>query len=102
MYVIKLRYAVPPSSVPGLIDRHQAFLDEHYASGEFLVSGRGTSYRGGLIIGARCDSGSVEELARQDPLVREGVAEVDVLEFEPSRWADADADQLVDVLPDYH
>lgn len=101
MFVIILRYSAHPSSVPGLIDRHQAFLDEHYATGEFLVSGRGRSYLGGLIIGARCDQDSVETLARQDPLVAEGVAEVEIVEFEPSRWADAAPGELLDTLPDY-
>ncbi|SEG94214.1 YCII-related domain-containing protein [Actinacidiphila yanglinensis] len=102
MYVIKLRYTAPPSSVPGLIDRHQAYLDAHYATGEFLVSGRGVSYWGGLIVGVRCDSGAVQDMARQDPLVAEGIAELEVVEFEPSRWADADPDELRHALPDYH
>jgi uncharacterized protein YciI len=101
MFVIILRYSAQPSSVPGLIDRHQAFLDEHYATGEFLVSGRGTSYWGGLIIGARSDKAGVEALARQDPLVTEGIAEVEVVEFEPSRWADATSGELLDILPSH-
>jgi uncharacterized protein YciI len=101
MYVIILRYSAQPYSVPGLIDRHQAFLDEHYATGEFLVSGRGTSYRGGLIIGVRSDRVAALELARQDPLVVEGVADVEVVEFEPTRWADAAPDELIDATPDY-
>lgn len=61
---------------------HREFLQEHFASGLFVVSGRRSPWTGGVIV-ARGSREAVEAAVAADPLTRAGAAETEIVEFEP-------------------
>lgn len=74
MFLVSLRYSDSPQRIDELLPAHTIWLDGHYASGAFLMSGRQVPRTGGVIL-AR--AGSKEKPARistQDPFVRAGAA----------------------------
>jgi uncharacterized protein YciI len=67
--------------------RHMAWLDEHYAAGRFLVSGRRIPRTGGVILARGDDRGEIEAIAAADPFVAGGVATCEVIQFRASQRA---------------
>jgi uncharacterized protein YciI len=66
---------------------HVAFLNRHYASGRFVVSGRKIPRDGGIIIAIGASKAEIEALVREDPFVARGLAEFRVVEFRASQRA---------------
>jgi uncharacterized protein YciI len=83
VFVLLLTYVKPLAEVDALMRRHMAWLDEHYAAGRFLVSGRRIPRTGGVIL-AR---GEIEAIAAADPFVAGGVATCEVIQFRASQRA---------------
>ena len=88
MFVVSLTYVKPLADVDALAAEHRGFLEAHYASGHFLLSGRKQPRDGGVIIAAAGSKAEVEEIIRKDPFHRGGVAEYTIVEFLPT-MADA-------------
>lgn len=87
MFVIILTYIEPLSEVDALMRRHMRWLDEHYAAGRFLVSGRQVPRTGGVILARGDDREAIEAIAASDPFVGGGVATVEVVQFQASQTA---------------
>ncbi|GAA3444285.1 YciI family protein [Planomonospora venezuelensis] len=87
MFVLELTYTAPLEEVDAVLDEHVAWLDEQYAAGFFLASGRKVPRDGGIILATGPDRGAVESLASTDPFVTAGVCVYRVTEFVPSRTA---------------
>jgi uncharacterized protein YciI len=85
MFIANLTYIRPLDAVDALIPEHVAFLDEHYASGLFVASGRKVPRTGGVILIAGDDRERVMDVLEQDPFKREGVARYELLEFSPTK-----------------
>lgn len=85
MFIANLTYIRPLDEVDALIPAHIEFLDRHYASGDFVASGRKVPRTGGIILIAGSDRDKVNAILDQDPFKREGVATYDVLEFVPTK-----------------
>jgi uncharacterized protein YciI len=84
VFVLLLTYIKPLSQVDALMREHVAWLNEQYAAGRFLVSGRRIPRTGG----ARGDDrGEIETLVASDPFVSGGVATCDVIQFRASQSA---------------
>src|SRR4051794_15691105 len=66
---------------------HVAWLDEHYASGRFVVSGRRVPRTGGVIFRRGDDRTEMEALAAADPFVRDGAATREGIQFRGSQRA---------------
>jgi len=81
MFLILLTYTKPLSEVDRLVPEHMAWLAEHYASGEFLVSGRKQPRTGGVIVATAASRQHIETIAHGDPFVRAGVATCEIIEF---------------------
>jgi uncharacterized protein YciI len=64
------------------------FLKKHYASGQFLVSGRKIPRDGGIILALGRDRDEVEAIVREDPFCRLGLADFRIVEFRASQRAD--------------
>ncbi len=89
MYVLLVTYRVPLERIDELRPAHVAYLQEHYASGTFLVSGRQRPPAGGLIVAADVDRTELERIVATDPYVTEGAAEYTIIEFGPTMVADS-------------
>ena len=87
MFVIILTYIKPLSEVDALMRRHMRWLDEHYAAGRFLVSGRQVPRTGGVILARGDDREEIERIAATDPFVSAGVATCEVIQFRASQTA---------------
>ena len=94
MFVIELIYTAPLTAIDAAMKAHVAFLNQHYAAGTFLVSGRKIPRDGGIILAAGKSRTEIEALMRQDPFVAKGLADVRVIEFRPSQRA-RDVDSLI-------
>ena len=88
MFVLLLTYTRPLPEVDALMRRHVAWLNEGYAAGRFLVSGRRIPRTGGVILATGDDRDEIEALAATDPFVAGGVATVEIVQFRASQVAD--------------
>jgi uncharacterized protein YciI len=75
-------YTAPLERIEELVPAHREYLQEHFASGLFVVSGRRVPWTGGVIV-ARGERAEVEAAVAADPFTREGVAETEIVEFVP-------------------
>ncbi len=87
MFVVTLTYLVDLPEVDAALPEHVAWLDQQYADGVFIASGRQAPRVGGLILVAGTDREDLERRLALDPFGRLGLAEHTVVEFVPSRVA---------------
>ncbi|WP_395695662.1 YciI family protein [Nocardioides sp.] len=84
-YVLIVSYTAPLRAVDAAMPAHRRFLDEHFATGEFLASGPRAPRVGGVIL-ARFDSRArLTSVIAADPFVRQGLATYQVIAFHPTR-----------------
>jgi len=88
MFVIELTYRADLPAIDARMREHMRFLNKHYASGHFLVSGRKIPRDGGIILAIGKDRAEIEAIAQQDPFVTNGLAEARVIEFRASQRTD--------------
>lgn len=88
MFIILLSYVKSLDEVDRLLDRHTAYVERNYAAGHFLASGRRVPRTGGVILARGSRIEEIEAVVSTDPFITEGVATSELIEFEPSRWAD--------------
>ncbi|PWI42087.1 YciI family protein [Streptomyces sp. ICBB 8177] len=89
MFVVELTYTAPLDRVDALLERHVAWLEEQYAAGVLLASGRKNPRDGGVLLAVAPDRAAIEALVATDPFAVEGVAEYRVLEFAATKTAPA-------------
>ena len=89
LFVITLTYTVPLDMIDALLPAHRAFLDRHFATGEFLASGPCVPRVGGVILASAPDRARIEEILAGDPFRQQQVATYQVTAFTPTRgpWA---------------
>lgn len=89
MFIFNLTFIKPLTVVERTMDAHNAYLDQYYADGTFLCSGGKVPRTGGIIL-CRCASRQeAEEIMKQDPFYKEDIARYELLEFAPSKSAEA-------------
>ena len=88
MFVIELVYKANLKDIDANMRAHMAFVKQQYAAGKFLVSGRKIPRDGGIILAIAESRGEIEEIVREDPFVKRGLAEFRVIEFRASQRAD--------------
>ena len=87
MFIIRLKYVKPLDEVDRFVGEHRAFLEQHYASGCFLLSGRLHPRTGGIILASAVTQDEVASIVARDPFYREGLAEYEIIEFIPTMTA---------------
>jgi uncharacterized protein YciI len=85
MFVLISRYLKPLDVVDAWLGEHRAFLERHYAAHHLLTSGPQSPRTGGVIVTHDITREQVDAILAEDPFVREGVSEYQVIEFKPSR-----------------
>ena len=88
LFVIELVYKVPLAKIDAAMTAHVRFLEKHYASGHFLVSGRKIPRDGGVILAVGQDRDEIEAIMREDPFCTKGLADVRILQFRASQRAE--------------
>ena len=94
MYIIELTYTADLARIDASMRAHMQFINAHYASGHFIVSGRKIPRDGGIILAVGTDRAEVEAIAAQDPFVTKGLATVRVIEFRVSQRAEDVAERM--------
>ncbi|WP_406175957.1 YciI family protein [Streptomyces sp. NBC_00996] len=89
MFVLELTYTAPLEAVDAALEAHVAWLDEQYAAGIFLASGRKSPRDGGVILAVTEDRARIEEIAAGDPLVTADVCAYRITEFVATKTAPA-------------
>ncbi|MEW2165563.1 YciI family protein [Streptomyces sp. NPDC007084] len=87
MFVLELSYTAPLDAVDAVLEAHVAWLDEQYAAGHFLASGRKNPRDGGVILAVAESRARIEEIAEGDPFVAAGVCAYRVTEFVATKTA---------------
>ncbi|MCR9422452.1 YciI family protein [Vibrio sp. RM-69-4] len=81
MFIVSLTYQVPLEKVDVFIPEHVAYLNEQYAKGHFVLSGRKEPRTGGVIISTISDRNKLNDVLAEDPFYREGLASYEVTEI---------------------
>lgn len=88
MFLLLSRYLKPPEEIDRVLPEHRAFLDRYYKSGLFVVSGPQEPRVGGVIVTADVPRSEIDAALAQDPFVREGVSEYQIIEFKVTKHAE--------------
>lgn len=88
MFLLLSRYVKPVEEIDRVLPEHRAFLDRHYKSGLFIVSGPQEPRVGGVIVTADVPRSAIDAALAEDPFVREGVSEYEIIEFKITKRAD--------------
>jgi uncharacterized protein YciI len=89
VFILEVIYTAPLEAVDAVLPAHVAWLDEHHASGVFLVAGRKVPRDGGIILAVGDDREEIERLTATDPFVVAGLATYRIIEFLAVRTAPA-------------
>jgi uncharacterized protein YciI len=87
MFIVTLTYLKTVEEVDVLMPGHIAWLDEGYASGLFVASGRRIPRTGGVILARSGDEQGLIEFLARDPFAIHGAARFDVVEFSATKTA---------------
>lgn len=87
MFLIMLQYIRPVAAVEHFMEAHTAFLQKHYESGQFILSGRRKPKSGSVILCNASSRKEVEQIMSEDPLEKYQLALYEIIEFEPTKYA---------------
>jgi uncharacterized protein YciI len=85
MFVIELIYKADLTEIDRAMKAHVAFLNEHYAAGTFLISGRKIPRDGGVILAVGPSREAIEQVMQKDPFFSRGLADFRIIEFRASQ-----------------
>ncbi|ADG41384.1 MULTISPECIES: YciI family protein [Leuconostoc] len=88
MFIIELTYIKPISDVEHYLPAHVEYLDKHYKSGHFMMSGRKEPRTGGMIIAQAESLDELTKIYHTDPFFINNIASFNVINFVPSKWAE--------------
>ena len=87
MFVIELVYKADLAQIDAHMKPHMAYLNQHYAAGRFVASGRKIPRDGGIILAVAEDRTALEAIVKADPFVALGLADYRIIEFRTSQRA---------------
>lgn len=88
MFIVLLHYIQPLPAIDPHMQQHRDFLDRHYRAGHFVVSGPQMPRIGGVILARNVDRLQLDAVLAEDPFYRERLARYEIIEFNPSKFAD--------------
>ncbi len=83
LFIVTSSYLKPKADIAAVTPRHREWLDQHYRSGLFIVSGRMVSGQGGVILANAESQAQLEKIFAEDPFVQEGCSEYSYEAFTP-------------------
>lgn len=95
MFIAILTYKKPLSEVDKFLDAHRDYLAEHYAAGDFIVSGPQTPRIGGVIMIKADNRAAVDFIIAQDPFNINEIADYQIVEFTPTMFCDTSLSGLL-------
>ena len=89
MFIAILTYRKPLKEVDRFLQAHRDYLAEHYAAGDFIASGPQNPRIGGVIMIKADNRADVDAIISQDPFNLNGIADYQIVEFNPTMFCDA-------------
>lgn len=83
LWIIQSRYLKTGDELAAITPLHRAWLDQHYVSGLFLVSGRKLDGTGGVLLAHADSQAQLEDVFKDDPFVVNGCSEYTYTPFTP-------------------
>ncbi|HEY6871564.1 MAG TPA: YciI family protein [Geobacteraceae bacterium] len=87
MFIVSLNYIKGLEEVDKHLDAHVAYLNQQYADGHFIASGRKIPRTGGIILSSLRNRDELKKILKRDPFNIAGIAEYEITEFVPSMVA---------------
>lgn len=87
LFLIDLHYIAALDDIDSALDAHVEFLERHYASGQFIVSGPKVPRTGGVILATAPSRAFLEDLLEADPFKEKQLARYTISEFRPAMKA---------------
>ena len=87
MFIAILTYKKSLEEVDRYLQAHRDYLSEHYAAGDFIMSGPQTPRVGGVIIINAESVVAVDSIIAQDPFKINGIADYQIVEFTPTMFS---------------
>ena len=82
MFVLISRFQKPLDEINHFLVPHSAWVQQHYESGRFLVSGRREPPIGGIIVARASSEQELREILTADPIQQMGLVEYDIFAFD--------------------
>ena len=82
MFILLSRFQQPFEEIHRFLAVHSAWVQSHYESGRFLVSGRQEPAVGGVIVARAESEQELREILDLDPLQQMGLAVYEIITFE--------------------
>ena len=95
MFIAILTYKKQLEEVDRYLQAHREYLAEHYAAGNFIMSGPQTPRVGGVIVIRAENRSAVDAIIAQDPFKVNGIADYQIVEFTPTVFCET---SLSDIL----
>jgi uncharacterized protein YciI len=89
MFIVILTYKKPLTEVDKFGNDHLAFLSKFFEAGKFVVSGRRNPRTGGVIIAHNVTREQLDDIVKEDPFYKNGLADYDITEFTPVKYQEA-------------
>lgn len=86
MFILKLTYIQPIEIVEKYLELHITYLNQHYASGHFIASGRQVPRTGGIILCRAKSKEEIYQVMQNDPFFTHKIAQYEVIEFIPTKY----------------
>ncbi len=89
MFIAILTYKRPLEEVDRYLQAHRDYLAEHYAAGDFIMSGPQSPRVGGVVMikaGGRYD---VDAIIARAPFNINGIADYQIVEFTPTMFCES-------------
>jgi uncharacterized protein YciI len=86
MFAVILKYKKPIEDVEAHTPAHRAYLDRYYEQGVFVMSGRQTPPKGGVVMARAESRAALEKILAEDPFCTEGVADYEIYEFKVTKF----------------
>lgn len=86
MFVVLMNYIKPLDVVDEYLAEHRNYLEQGYQKNCFVASGPRNPRTGGIIISQLKDKQELEALLKQDPFVVKGIANYEIIDFNPVKY----------------
>jgi uncharacterized protein YciI len=87
MFIVTLTYLKPVEEIDALMKGHIDWLNQGFADGLFIASGRRVPRTGGVILARSGDEAGLRAFLARDPFAIHAAARCDLVEFTPSTTA---------------
>ncbi|MCL1075894.1 YciI family protein [Shewanella dokdonensis] len=89
MFIVSLTYTCELSEIEKHLAAHIAYLEQQYAAGHFLASGRKVPRTGGVILAQADSQEQLWQILALDPFKQQQLAEYEIIEFIPTKTAES-------------